>query len=414
MPHNYNLRSTPAAPAAPAATESLFFNETSPFHDVFNPKHRAFSIRFTKTFQEANIETRKLFDSLTEHAQRQYLQRTRGPIARRRDAANADALRAAYQEILEQLQEMAEDRILPEGAYLALSNALMLAHNAVQPSLNAFLYVAARDGDAQRVTASLDAGADVNASVDDVARATALLASIAHNHLQIACMLIERGAIDVATEWQPNDALLMAVMLGRLQIARMLIERLPRRGGDRLRRLNAQDAQGQTVLMAASDQGHLDIVNQLLAEGVSVNTARTRTENGTTALMIAVRTNHPAIVRALIESGRADINARDAEGNTALIAASADGHLAIVKQLLAAGAIVNAQNHDGDTALCFATDNNFLPGPARAIHLPAQHGWLCVNQLAAVAAVLREAGVNQLVAAAAALRDALPDTPPHY
>ena len=41
MPHNYNLRSTHAAPAAPAAPESLFFNETSPFHDVFNPKHRA-------------------------------------------------------------------------------------------------------------------------------------------------------------------------------------------------------------------------------------------------------------------------------------------------------------------------------------------------------------------------------------
>ena len=29
MPHNYNLRSTHAAPAAPAAPESLFFNETS-------------------------------------------------------------------------------------------------------------------------------------------------------------------------------------------------------------------------------------------------------------------------------------------------------------------------------------------------------------------------------------------------
>ena len=41
----------------------------------------------------------------------------------------------------------------------------------------------------------------------------------------------------------------------------------------------------------------------------------------------------------------------------------------------------------------------------------AAPGWLCVNQLAAVAAALREAGANQLAAAAAA---ALPDTPPHY
>ena len=351
MPHNYNLRSTPAAPATNESDSDgemqapplfhptdpipfVFYSSTEYSRIIFNRKD-PFHPRALPNFM-ANIETQKIFDSLTEPAQEQWRQRTRGPRDRMRDATNADVHRAAYQEILEQLQEMAEDRLLPEGAYLALSKTLMAAHNFIQPTLNLTLHIAAHAGDAQCMTACLDAGADVN----------------------------------------------------------------------------AQDAYGDTVLMAASFRGHLDIVNQLLAEGVSVNTART--ENGTTALMIAVRTNHPAIVRALIESGRADINARDAEGNTALMAASAHGHLAIVKQLLAAGAIVNAQNHDGDTALCFATDNNFLPGPARAIHLPAQHGWLCVNQLAAVAAVLREAGVNQLVAAAAALRDALPDTPPHY
>ena len=76
--------------------------------------------------------------------------------------------------------------------------------------------------------------------------------------------------------------------------------------------------------------------------------------------------------------------------------------------------IVNAQNHDGDTALCFATEIstmllcvNLRDGRYRE----AAPGWLCVNQRSAVAAALREAGENQLAAAAAA---ALPDTPPHY
>ena len=164
--------------------------------------------------------------------------------------------------------------------------------------------------------------------------------------------------------------------------------------------------------MAASFRGHLDIVNQLLAEGASVNAARN--DDGATALIMAVQRHHLAIVRALTENGRADVNTRDAAGLTALMYASSSGDLAIVKQLLAAGAIVNAQNHDGDTALCFATEiSTMLLGVnlRDGRYREAAPGWLCVNQRSAVAAALREAGENQLAAAAAA---ALPDTPPHY
>ena len=335
MPHNYNLRSTPAAPAPPlfhpTDPEPFIIYSSTEYSRIL--RLDAFHPRKLPNFM-ANIETMKIFDSLTEPAQEQWRQRTRGPRDRMRDATNADAHRAAYQEILEQLQEMAEDHLLPEGAYLALSKTLMAAHNYIQPTLNFTLYVAAQDGDAQRVTASLDAGAAVN----------------------------------------------------------------------------AQDAYGDTVLMAASDAGHLDIVNQLLAEGASVNATAM---NGATALIIAVQRHRLAIVRALIENGRADVNARDAAGLTALMYASVGGQLAIVKQLLAAGAVVNAQNHDGDTALCFATDNTMLLGVnlRGGRYREAAPGWLCVNQLAAVAAALREAGENQLAAAAAA---ALPDTPPHY
>ena len=62
MPHNYNLRSTHAAPAAPAAPESLFFNETSPFHDVFNPTTKVTATKKSLWRMYAADKTRELFD----------------------------------------------------------------------------------------------------------------------------------------------------------------------------------------------------------------------------------------------------------------------------------------------------------------------------------------------------------------
>ncbi|OGV97496.1 MAG: hypothetical protein A3I04_02140 [Nitrospinae bacterium RIFCSPLOWO2_02_FULL_39_110] len=70
----------------------------------------------------------------------------------------------------------------------------------------------------------------------------------------------------------------------------------------------------------ASDEGYLDIVKILLADG-------------------------------------ADVNKKDNDGSTALIEAVGKGHIDIVKVLLAAGADPDAENDNGVTALWMASSN---------------------------------------------------------
>ncbi|MBQ1960542.1 MAG: ankyrin repeat domain-containing protein, partial [Akkermansia sp.] len=55
-------------------------------------------------------------------------------------------------------------------------------------------------------------------------------------------------------------------------------------------------------------------------------------------------------VDALIKAG-ANVNAQDEDGNTALMDAADEGHTAVVLRLIQAGADVNARDDEGETAL---------------------------------------------------------------
>jgi ankyrin repeat protein len=75
-----------------------------------------------------------------------------------------------------------------------------------------------------------------------------------------------------------------------------------------------------------------------------------KTDDGTTALMLAVAGGYTDVVRALLGAG-ADVNAANSSGKTALMAAAARGDTATILLLLDAGADVNAKSAEGDTAL---------------------------------------------------------------
>ena len=111
--------------------------------------------------------------------------------------------------------------------------------------------------------------------------------------------------------------------------------------------------------MAASSNGHLAVVRELIARGADVNAKIA----GFTALMAASGRGHLAVVRELLGKG-ADVNARtdaaattDAQeglfgnGSNALILASMFGRIEVVRELLANGADVNAKTYAGATAL---------------------------------------------------------------
>ena len=98
---------------------------------------------------------------------------------------------------------------------------------------------------------------------------------------------------------------------------------------------NAKNNDGSTALMLASHNGHLDVVEALLADSrIHVNI---KNNDGDTALMLASLNGHLDIVKLLLADPRVDVNTTTKYGWTALANASFEGHLDIVKLLLKAG-----------------------------------------------------------------------------
>ena len=105
---------------------------------------------------------------------------------------------------------------------------------------------------------------------------------------------------------------------------------------------------GGTALMAASFNGHREVVQALLAKGAQVNA---QDSNGVTALILASLQGHIEVVQALLDKG-ADVNAKANDGGTARMVACFNGHRDVAQTLLDKGAKVN----DGETALTVARD----------------------------------------------------------
>lgn len=120
---------------------------------------------------------------------------------------------------------------------------------------------------------------------------------------------------------------------------------------------NAYDKDGNSLLHLATAKGHLDIVQYLLDQNVSVAAAN---QEGQTALHMAAWTSNAAATRHLLDTitsmpGKAKaavLNAKDKEhGRTAVHYAAKAGSDNIIKQLLQTGADGNILSTTKHTAL---------------------------------------------------------------
>lgn len=90
-----------------------------------------------------------------------------------------------------------------------------------------------------------------------------------------------------------------------------------------------------STLMAAATEGHIDVLNCLLAAGGDPNLART---DGYTALMLAAEYGHTAVVQRLVCTGANPNTGMPDDGYTALLLATEYHRLGPLRALLFAGA----------------------------------------------------------------------------
>ena len=119
----------------------------------------------------------------------------------------------------------------------------------------------------------------------------------------------------------------------------------------------------QSLLHLAAARGDPDLVNWILAQpDVDANIVMTKDDEGLTALFIACREGHAAVVDVLL--GRSDIDVNKAttkSSDTPLRIAWANGHFDTVNRLLLySGLNVNSADRDGLTPLCRASGEGRL------------------------------------------------------
>lgn len=247
--------------------------------------------------------------------------------------AEVNAIARGTPEYLEKYKKMVEDGTIQED----------------EPNVDGVtaLHVAAQGGHLEVVDLLIESGADVTI-LDDEKRSPLLLA-VKGNHGEVAKSLVKAGA-DPNTEYvddagKNHNLLFDAIMVENDEFAILLIEK----GAD----LYHTDEKKVTTLLQASHRGLKNITDKILEKNTKDTFINEASEDGINPLIAASSEGHVEIVKQLI-AAKADINAKDKDGTTALMAASARGHLEVVKELLEQNAEINIQNVDGHTALMFA------------------------------------------------------------
>ncbi|CAJ1073530.1 kinase D-interacting substrate of 220 kDa B isoform X4 [Xyrichtys novacula] len=135
---------------------------------------------------------------------------------------------------------------------------------------------------------------------------------------------------------------------------------------DKFRDVDSRSDNGQTPLMVASEQGSLEIVQELIRRGANVNLDDV---DCWTALISAAKEGHIEVVRELLENN-ANLEHRDMGGWTALMWAAYKGRTDVAKLLLEKEANPNITGQYSVYPIIWAAGR----GHAEIVHLLLQHG----------------------------------------
>jgi ankyrin repeat protein len=261
------------------------------------------------------------------------------------------------------------------------------------------LMIAANSGNVAIVKALIAAGADVRAT-EPAKGQNALMWAAAEGHADVVQALIDAGADAKSVSKSGFNALIFAAEKGSATSVQELIAAgadsnyaLP--DGTKVLSIaaaskstkaalvlldhgadpNVADRTGTTPLHTAAQTGSLELAQALLAKGANPD-ARTNKTPATgragggggfhlppgemTPLMIAARTDQPAIMKALIEH-HADPKPKAQDGTTLLMSAAGSGHVDVVKYAYEFDQDVKAATDTGDTIAHVAVSGTLGP-----------------------------------------------------
>jgi ankyrin repeat domain-containing protein 50 len=119
--------------------------------------------------------------------------------------------------------------------------------------------------------------------------------------------------------------------------------------------VDSKDADGQTPLSWAAEEGHEAVVKLLHETGKA--DVDLKDADGQTPLWWAAEAGHEAVVKLLLETGKVNVDSKDTDGQTSLSLAAREGHEAVVKLLLETGkADVDSKDIGGRTPLSLAAE----------------------------------------------------------
>jgi ankyrin repeat protein len=209
------------------------------------------------------------------------------------------------------------------------------------------VHVAAQGGHLECINILIEAGATV--TIEDDEDRTALLLAVKGNFGDVAIALVKGGADPntpyIDEEGASHNLLFDSLVVENKEFAALLIES----GAD----IYSEDEHKVTSLLQASHRGMTDVVKALLSKNTKEGWVDTASDENITPLIAASAEGHLEIVQMLIDVA-ANVISKDKDQTSSLMAAAARGHTDIVEALLKAGASVNEQNVDGHTALMFA------------------------------------------------------------
>ena len=190
----------------------------------------------------------------------------------------------------------------------------------------------------------------------------ALLKSAMDGQFDAVKLLLEIGC-----DSEIQNALIMASFNGHYHVAELILHNCLKDGSltassqgssevtklSLQKQINENIIDGWTALMAASKNGHHQVVELLLKEKADPNI---QSNSGWTALMVASQNGHHQVVELLLKE-KADCNIQNNSGWTALMEASQNGHHQVVELLLKEKADPKIQDNDGRTALIAGSQN---------------------------------------------------------